>query len=46
MNLRKRDYLADQGIDGRIVPTWLLKQMGVRMYTEFNWLGVRNGDIL
>lgn len=45
-NLRKRYYLADQGIDGRIVPTWLLKQMGVRMYTDFNWPGVRNGDIL
>lgn len=46
MNLRKRYYLAGQGIDGRIVPLWLLNQIGVRMCTVFGWSGVRNGDIL
>jgi hypothetical protein len=44
--MRKRYYWADQSIDGRIVQIWLLKQMGVRTCTVFNWSGVRNGDIL
>lgn len=46
MKIRKRYYLADQGIEGRIVPIWLLKQMGIRMCTEFTWPGVIIGAIL
>jgi hypothetical protein len=36
-NLRERDYLEDQGIDGRI--RWIFRKWDVGLWTGSSWLG-------
>jgi hypothetical protein len=37
--VKERDILEDLDVDGRIIENWILKKRGVRVWTEFIWLG-------
>jgi hypothetical protein len=37
-NLKERDRLQDLGVDGRIILNWILKKLGVTVWTRFHWL--------
>jgi hypothetical protein len=41
-NLKGRDHLGKLGVDRRVILKLILKKDGVRMCTEFNWLGIRS----
>jgi hypothetical protein len=40
-NLKGRDHLEDQGIDGKI-HEWILGKQGGRVWTGFIWLRIGN----
>jgi hypothetical protein len=39
-NLHGRDHLEDSGMDGRIILICILKKLGIRVWTGFNWLRI------
>jgi hypothetical protein len=43
-NLRQRDHLEDQGVDGRIILRWMFRKWEVGVWTEWSWLGIGTGD--
>jgi hypothetical protein len=40
-NLRERDLLGDQGVDGRIILIWISRKWGVGLWTGSYWLRIR-----
>jgi hypothetical protein len=42
-NLRKRDYLGDPGIDGKIILSWIFRTWCLRVWTGLIWLGIGAG---
>jgi hypothetical protein len=44
-NLRERDHLKDQGVDGRIILKWILEQWNWGgAWTRSIWLRIGTGD--
>jgi hypothetical protein len=39
-NLRERDHLKDQGVDGRIILKWIIEMLGGRAQTGLIWLRI------
>ena len=39
-NLRERDHFGDQGVDGRIILTWLFRKWDVGLWTGSSWLRI------
>jgi hypothetical protein len=39
-NLREREHLGDQGVDGRIILRWIFRKWDVVAWTELIWLGI------
>jgi hypothetical protein len=39
-NLRERDHLGDQGIDGRIILRWIFGKWDVGVWTGSSWLRI------
>jgi hypothetical protein len=39
-NLRERDHLGDQGIDGRIILRWIFRKWAVGIWTGSSWLEI------
>jgi hypothetical protein len=40
-NLKGRDYLEEQGIDGRMILEWVLEKEGGEFWTGFIWLRIQ-----
>jgi len=46
-NLRERDHLEDQGLDGRIILSWIFRKWDVVAGTGSIWLRIgRGGGLL
>jgi hypothetical protein len=45
-NLQKRDHWGNQGMDGRIILEFVLKEYGVRIWTGFIWLRMSSSRFL
>jgi hypothetical protein len=43
-NLRKRDYLGDPGVDGRIILRWICRKSEVGLWTGSSWLRIGTGS--
>jgi len=46
-NLKERDLLGDQGLDGRIILRWIITKGDVGIWTESSWprIGRRGGHL-
>jgi len=44
-NLRERDHLGDQSIDGRIVLRWISRKWNVGVWTVSSWLRIGTGGV-
>jgi len=42
-NLRERDHLGDQGLDGRIIIRWIIRKWDVGAWTGSSWLVIGTG---
>ena len=42
-NLREREHLEEQGVDGRIILRWLFRKWGVRGWAGLIWLRIGTG---
>jgi hypothetical protein len=42
-NLKERDHLKDQGLDGRIILRWIFRKRDVRTWTGSSWLRIGTG---
>jgi hypothetical protein len=42
-NLRERDHLEDQGVDGRTILRWIFRKWVVRAWTGSRWLRIGTG---
>jgi hypothetical protein len=42
-NLRERDHLEDQSIDGKIILRWIFGKWHVESWTESIWLKIGTG---
>jgi hypothetical protein len=42
-NLKERDHLGDQGIDGRIMLRWISRKWGAGAWTGSSWLRIETG---
>ena len=36
--LRERDYMGEQSVDGRIIIRWIFRKCDVRVWTGSSWL--------
>jgi len=41
-NQKGRDHLEDLDVNGKIMLEWILGKWGVKMWTGFIWLRIRN----
>jgi len=39
-DVRERDHLKDQGVDGRIILKWIFRKLGGLVWTELIWLSL------
>jgi hypothetical protein len=39
-NVRERDHLGDQGVDGRIIYRWIFRKWDVVVWTGLSWLRI------
>jgi hypothetical protein len=44
-NLRGRDHLEDQGVDGRIILRWIFRKWDVEVRTGSSWLWIGTGGM-
>jgi len=42
-NLRERDRLGDQGVEGSIILRWIFRKWDVRAWTGSSWLRIGTG---
>jgi hypothetical protein len=42
-NLRERDHLEDQGVDGRIILRWIFRKWDVGIWIRSSWLRIWKG---
>jgi len=42
-NLRERDHLKDQGVDGRIILRWIFREWYLGVWTGSIWLRIGTG---
>jgi len=42
-NLRERDHLENQGVDGKIILIWICRRWDVRTWTGSMWLRIGTG---
>jgi len=42
-NLRERDHLEDQGVDGRMILRWIFRTWDEGVRTGSSWLGIGTG---
>ena len=42
-NLKERDHLGDQGVDGRIILRWIFRKLDVGSWTGSSWLRIGIG---
>jgi hypothetical protein len=40
-NLKKRDHLEDQGVEGRIILRWIFRKGDVGVWTGSSWLRIQ-----
>jgi hypothetical protein len=43
INLKERDHLKEQGVDGRIILRWIFRKWDVRAWTRSSWLRIGTG---
>ena len=39
-NLRERDHLGDEGVDGRIILRWIFRKLYVELWTASSWFSI------
>ena len=42
-NLRERDHVGNQGLDGKIIVRWIFRKWYVGVWTESSWLSIGIG---
>jgi hypothetical protein len=45
-NLKGRDHLEDQGVDGNIILEWVVRKYDGKLGTVCIWLSTRTGGVL
>jgi hypothetical protein len=41
-----KSYLQDPAVDARMIPEWILKELGMRIWTGFNWVRAETRGLL
>jgi hypothetical protein len=43
INLKERDHLGEQGVDGRIILRWIFRKWDVRIWTRSSYIRMTGG---